>query len=118
MIKLFSKVKCKGYLKKDFKYVYPSGEDETIEDKKNIRLGYGKSVTQNIYKLIEKEFNGIVVGIMKKNSKRDFEEVYYCEYSSSEIITHPHNKIEVAKVYYENNRSRLVPLEYIENIEE
>ena len=115
MSRLFNKVKCKGYLKKEkIKYVYANIEDETIENKMGIYLGYGSSVTQNIYKLVEKEFEGIIVGIIKIISKREYVEYYSDETDSSRIITNSLDKIEVAKVYYGNNKSRLVPLEYLE----
>lgn len=115
MPKLFSKVKCKAYLKKEkIKYVYANVEDETIENKMGIYLGYGDSVIQSIYKLVEKEFEGIIVGIIKIISKREYVECYFDETNSSRIITNSLDKIEVAKVYYGNNKSRLVPLEYLE----
>ena len=128
MSRLFNKVKCKAYLKKDLKYVYVNAEDKTIENEEEIYLGYGDSVIQSIYKLVEKEFEGIVVGIIKIVSKREYVECYFDETNSSEIITNSldkievakdkievaRDKIEVAKVYYGNNKSRLVPLEYLE----
>ena len=114
MSRLFNKVKCKAYLKKDLKYVYVNAEDKTIENEEEIYLGYGDSVIQSIYKLVEKEFEGIVVGIIKIVSKREYVECYFDETNSSGIITNSLDKIEVAKVYYGNNKSRLVPLEYLE----
>ena len=121
MSMLFNKVKCKAYLKKDLKYVYVNAEDKTIENEEEMYLGYGDSVIQSIYKLVEKEFEGIVVGIIKIVSKREYVECYFDETNSSGIITNSLDKIEVgldkievAKVYYGNNKSRLVPLEYLE----
>ena len=124
MSMLFNKVKCKAYLKKDLKYVYVNAEDKTIENEEEMYLGYGDSIIQSIYKLVEKEFEGIVVGIIKIVSKREYVECYFDETNSSGIITNSLDKIdkievaldkiEVAKVYYGNNKSRLVPLEYLE----
>ena len=118
---LFKKVKCKGYLSKNKNYinVQASMEDERFEDKLNqtILLEYGGTYIQDIYELKEKEFVGIIVGTFQINIRRHFEENYNDFQNKSEIIIEAiEPTIRVAKIYFGNNKSRLVPIELIEKI--
>lgn len=116
---LFKRVKCKGYLSKNKNYinVQASMEDERFEDKinKTILLEYGGTYMQDIYEIKEKDFTGIVVGIFLINTRRRFEENYNDFQNRSEIIIEAIKPtIRVAKVYFGNNKSRLVPMKLIE----
>lgn len=116
---LFKNVICKGYLQKQKqKYVYHSDiDDEYIEDEVSITLNQGGSCEQSICKFIEKEFEGICVGIFFKNVKREYiDYVIEGDYGQEgqSILTRLKNPIKVAKVYYANNKSRLVPFDKIE----
>lgn len=110
---LFKKVKCRAYLKKKCKMVEPSNADETVEDDYGIRLGFADIVEQDIYELIHKDFVGICVGTYLIYSKRRYEENYSDAFNKSTIMTNSFEPIRVAKIYYGNNKSRLVPLKYI-----
>ena len=118
---LFKKVKCKGYLSKNKNYinVQANMEDERFEDETNktILLEYGGTYIQDIYELKEKDFTGIVVATFLINTRRHFEENYNDFYNKSEIIIEAIGPTaRVAKVYFGNNKSRLVPMELIEKI--
>lgn len=113
---LFRNVICKGYLKKkETKFVYHSTiEDEYIEDDISITLNQGGSCEQEIYKFVEKKFEGICVGIFYKNIKREYVDCVD-DISGNEFL-HIQSKepIQVAKVFYGNNKSKLVPLDKVE----
>lgn len=116
---LFRKIMCKGYLKKqETKHVYTSTiDDEYIENKYSITLNQGGSCEQELYKFIEKEFEGICVGIFTKNTKREYVDcVNDSDYGSEKqfINTELKEPIQVAKVFYGNNKSRLVPIDKTE----
>lgn len=120
---LFKKVKCKGYLSKNKNYinVQANMEDERVEDKtdKTILLEYGGTYIQDIYELKEKEFSGIVVATFLINTRRHFEENYNGFQDKSEIIIEAIGPtIRVAKVYFGNNKSRLVPITKLQSIED
>lgn len=116
---LFRNVMCKGYLQKqETKHVYCSNiDDEYIEDENSITLNQGSSCEQNIYKFIEKQFEGICVGIFLKHTKREYIDcVYDSDYGREGqfINTELKEPIQVAKVFYGNNKSRLVPINKVE----
>lgn len=115
---LFKNVICKGYLKKqNTKYVYYSNiDDEYIEDENTITLNQGGECVQNICKFVEKEFEGICVGILSKSIRRKYIDfVNDGDYGREEqcVVTRLEKPIQVAKVYYGNNKSRLVPIDKI-----
>lgn len=113
---LFKTVQCKGYLQKqETKHIYYSTiEDEYIEDDFSITLNQGGSCEQDILKFVEKPFEGICVGIFFKNTKREY--VDCIDDISGNQFLHIKSKkpIKVAKVFYRNNKSRLVPLDKVE----
>ena len=113
---LFKNVMCKGYLQKnETKYVYHSEiDDEYIEDDVSITLNQGGSCEQKIYKLVEKEFEGICVGIFTKNIKREYVDCVNDVNGKQFIYTNLKGPIQVAKVFYGNNKSRLVPINKVE----
>ena len=82
---LFRNVICKGYLqKKETKYVYTSTiDDEYIEDNVSITLNQGGSCEQEIYGFVDKEFEGICVGIFTKNPWSPFAKAILCLCPSS-----------------------------------
>lgn len=115
---LFKNVQCKGYLEKaETKYVYVSNEeDEYIEDDSSITLNAGSSCEQQTWKFKEKDFEGICVGIYLKYTKREYVDcVNDCCYGKEEkfILTNNKEPIRVAKVFYGNNKSHLVPISAI-----
>lgn len=113
---LFRNVICKGYLhKKETKYVYHSTiDDEYIEDDVSITLNQGGSCKQEIYKFIEKEFEGMCIGIFTIKTKREYVDCVYDTSGEQFIHTELKEPIQVAKVFYSNNKSRLVPLDKVE----
>lgn len=118
---LFKRVKCKGYLSKNRNYINVQAniEDERFEDKtdKTILLEHGGTYVQDIYEIKEKDFTGIIVGTFLINTRRRFEENYNDFQNRSEIIIEAiEPTIEVVKVYFGNNKSRLVPIKLIERI--
>lgn len=106
-IKLFDKVECNGYIVKNKEYKkfeYSDSLYNIIEDDK-ITLGKDGSFYIDLYILKERNFKGFVAGIYKTYKKRKF---------SNENMSIYYYKVEpfkVAKVYYANNKSRIVPLE-------
>nr|DAY99278.1 MAG TPA: hypothetical protein [Caudoviricetes sp.] len=118
---LFRNVICKGYLqRKETKHVYNSTiDDEYIEDDVSITLNQGGSCEQEIYEFVEKEFEGICVGIFTKKIKREYvdcvNDVNYEGYNREEQFIHTELKepIQVAKVFYGNNKSKIVPIDKV-----
>lgn len=112
---LFRNVICKGYLqRKKTKYVYNSTiDDEYIEDDVSIILNQGSSCEQKIYEFVEKEFEGICVGIFTKNIKREYVDCVNDVSGEQFILTELKEPIQVAKVFYSNNKSRLVPVDKV-----
>lgn len=112
---LFRNVICKGYLqRKKTKYVYNSTiDDEYIEDDVSITLNQGSSCEQKIYEFVEKEFEGICVGIFTKNIKREYVDCVNDVSGKQFILTGLKEPIQVAKVFYSNNKSRLVPVDKV-----
>ena len=112
---LFKNVICKGYLsKKQTKYVYNSTiNDEYIEDDVSITLNQGGSCEQKIYEFIEKEFEGICVGIFIKNIKREYVDCVNDVSGEQFIHTELKEPIQVVKVFYGNNKSKLVPIDKV-----
>lgn len=115
---LFKKVKCKGYLKKNCKTVLANDVDAHEEYNDAIKLSYGEGIYQNIYEFREKEFIGVVVGIYWIQSRRMYESVYDDNRNENYVITNGDLPIKVFKVYYANNKSRLVPFEFCDLLEE
>ena len=109
---LFRNVICKGYLqKKRTKHVYNSTiDDEYIEDDVSITLNQGGSCEQEIYEFVEKEFEGICVGIFTKNTRREYVDCVNDTSGEQFIHTELEVPIQVAKVFYGNNKSKLVPV--------
>lgn len=113
---LFRNVICKGYLqKKEIKYVYTSTiDDEYIEDNVSITLNQGGSCEQEIYGFVDKEFEGICVGIFTKNVKREYVDCVDDVNGEQFIHTELKEPIQVAKVFYGNNKSKIVPIDKVE----
>lgn len=113
---LFRNVIGKGYLqRKETKYVYYSTmEDEYIEDDVSITLNQGGSCEQEIYEFVDKEFEGMCVGIFTKNIKREYVDCVDDVNGKQFIHVKSKGPIQVAKVFYGNNKSRLVPLDKVE----
>ena len=118
-IQLFDKVARASYVfkNKDYKNIQANSEDETVElDKSTILLGYGATYTHDVYSSQKKEFMGVVVGIYSIGTKRQFTENYNDYYNKPEILTEMKDFIKVAKIYYGNNKSRIVPLKNITKV--
>ena len=116
---LFKDVSCKAYLrKKKRKYCIPNDVDETVEEDDVIKLGFGARVEQNKFELIHDEFSGVCCGICKVYEKKEYNQDYCDEGGYDYIYTNDISPIKVAKVYYANNKSRLVPLEFVDLLEE
>lgn len=115
---LFKKVKCKGYLTKNKNYlnIQANTEDKTeLIDKGTMLLGFGSNYIQDIYEFKEKEFKGIVVGTFLIGTRRSFTENWNDDYDREEmIIGTTGTPIRVARVYFGNNKSRLVPVTKVE----
>lgn len=116
---LFRNVMCKGYLQKqETKEVLPSTiDDEYVINENSITLEAGGNCEQQLYKFIEKKFEGICVGIFSKKMKREYVDcVNDSDYGMGEkfIYTELKEPMQVAKVFFGNNKSRLVPLDKVE----
>ena len=113
---LFRNVICKGYLqRKETKHVYSSTiDDEYVEDDASITLNQGGSCEQEIYEFVEKEFEGICVGIFTKSTKREYVDCVNDISEEQFIHTELKEPIQVAKVFYGNNKSKLVPVDKVE----
>lgn len=123
-IMLGQKVKCYGYLKKtsanyiitdidDFGHVrmsdlaYRNYEDQSKDE--NRIEDYDD---QNRYELVNKEFEGIYVGTTTINLNltcESFDDSY-----SNGWKTETNTPFKCARVYYADNKSRLVPLDMID----
>ena len=112
---LFRNVICKGYLKrKETKHVYNSTiYDEYIEDDVSITLNQGGSCEQEIYEFVEKEFEGICVGIFTKNTRREYVDCVYDISGEQFIYTELKEPIQAAKVFFGNNKSKIVPIDKV-----
>lgn len=112
---LFRKVICKGYLqRKETKHVYNSTiDDEYIEDDVSITLNQGGSCEQEIYEFVEKEFEGTCVGIFTKNTRREYVDCVNDISGKQFIYTELKEPIQVVKVFYGNNKSKIVPIDKV-----
>jgi len=114
---LFKKVNCKAYLKpKKRKYCISNDIDETIEENDVIKLGYGDSVTQDKYELVHKKFSGVCCGIYEVYTKRKYIQDYNDEGRFDYVYTEDEEPVEICRVYYANNKSRLAPIEFISDL--
>lgn len=114
---LYKKVNCEAYLKpKKRKYCISNDIDETIEEDDVIKLGCGDSVTQDKYEVAHKKFSGICCGIYKVYTRKEYIQDYDDEKRFDYVYTKDKEPVDVCKVYYANNKSRLVPLEFISDL--
>lgn len=117
-IKLGQKVRCYGYLKKVIPKKCVVKSDEKIESDNIIELKEEEFVEQNAYKVVKKGFFGYFVGTKKIAIKKN----YNCEKIGKDNVYHiekfvrPEDIREVARIYYANNKSRLVPIKMLEVI--
>lgn len=110
-MKLGQKVKCYGYLKKkSLPYIIANQEDEHIEDIENnlIKLSFAEGINLELYEIVEKEFKGICVGVTPRSTKREY--TSDTDGEKTYIVTNAIDYKNIAKVYYGNCKSRLVPL--------
>lgn len=115
-LRLGQKVYCRGYLKKiQPKKCAKKGEIENETDE-IIELEENECVDQNRYKFVSLHFVGYFVGTKQISMKKSYncEKVNGAEIYYIDKFTRPENYGVVAKVYYANNKSRLVPLKMIE----
>lgn len=112
---LFRNVICEGYLKKkETKHVYNSTiDDEYIEDDVSITLNQGGSCEQEIYEFVEKEFEGTCVGTFTKNTIREYVDCVNDISGEQFILTELKEPIQVAKVFYGNNKSKICPIDKV-----
>ena len=108
-MKFGSRVKCYGYLKKKkLPYISANQEDEHIENENEIQLSFGEQIDLNLYDFIEKEFEGIFVGTTYKATMRSY--ISDTDGKKSYIFTDVKEMTPLAKVYFGNCKSRLVPI--------
>lgn len=128
-MKLGEKVKCKGYAKKvKMKYCMPQYEnpecysDQELEiisaiGNELIFIEGTDTIFQKQFEIVEKEFEGIIVGDKEIALIKAFS-CEYDDYKGEEYIysfVKKEDLVKCAKVYYGFNKSRLVPLDLIEN---
>lgn len=140
--KLFSRVRCHGYLAKesDGRYIImfkPNGEHESrriTTDYHTKAIAYendkeiadlsefsGQSIEKTYRKMVEQEFEGVLVGYTKVKVKgrigTDWEAPPYGpEYGfcfKSDLVFE-----KVGVVYFKNNCKRYVPIQYMEYTEQ
>lgn len=135
---MFRTVKCRAYMKKvnDGRYIQEHKNDGSTSDYTYI-LGYDyekhEDITKDVgepegaldmlktyYERTEKEFVGVVVGMKMVTVTgfiyADTDYVHGREYTY--VGKQPKDKVKCALVYYGCNKSRLVPIEDIEIVEE
>ena len=122
---LGDKVKCTGYITKsgwffatnncpnDYEMieVCNSTYNHLVDDKATEEIKDYGNYTVPIYKIVEKEFNGIFVGTTYKSTtiRAYWEDNAYTD----RWLFHRENEQEYAVVYFRNNGKRLVPLDMI-----
>lgn len=124
-------VECLGYLKKQVKlYCLPNCEIEnyTPEQLKVIvstdesRIHYlslGEEISQKEYELVNKKFDGILIGYKKVHLKKYYtnlgSDLGYGDDLQQAITTYKKKSdiVNVAKVSYGINKTRLVPIDKI-----
>lgn len=115
---LFKKVKCKGYIAKCNKYTsiekHENGEFYYNNSGKETKFEEG--FKQDLKQIKEVNFRGFCVGITKQAMSIWLDVEYDHPYCPPHIVTEKQDYIYVARVYYANNKSRLVPIELIEKI--
>ena len=125
---IFEKVKCRGYLKEvPTKYVYVS---EKYREGNNdcLVLGDEEEIYQETRKVVEKVFEGVIVGTKKISTENCYQQAtrnvydlstlgFVGEELTDEIMVIKTTYIDCYKVYYGNNKSRLVPVEMVESEE-
>lgn len=137
-MKLGQKVKCKGYIvkKTNIEYVYANkkhfkkdmgifGDD--VEEPKFYIEDLGE-YTQKITEIKNKKFTGIVVGITPVATEYYYTQVekdFFDPITYGYVDTQPIDQVKVEKagyigcykVYYAMGKSRLVPIDLVEEIE-
>ena len=71
------------------------------------------SCEQEIYEFVEKEFEGTCVGIFTKNTRREYVDGVNDISGEQFIHTELKEPIQVAKVFYGNNKSKIVPIDKV-----
>lgn len=114
-IEMFSKVKCTKYLSKNKNYKSVYAYDENAFDDM-VYLEDGDYYEQDLFELKDKEFTGFIVGTFLIYTKIVLTDAIN-DYTGKQFL-HIEKKepMRVARVYYGNNKSRLVPLIYIKKI--
>ena len=113
---LFKKVKCKGYIAKCDNYISIE-KYEFYCNNSGKEIAFEEGFRQDLKQIKEANFKGFCVGITKQAMSIwldvEYDHPYCCP---PHIITEKQDYIYVARVYYANNKSRLVPIELIEKI--
>lgn len=122
--KLGDKVKCSGYMKKTgANYITTDYDDSghlrnvdlayrNWEDKINDENRIEDYDDQNRFELIKKDFEGIYVGTTTVNLNLTCE--YFDDSYTEGWKTETNTPFKCAKIYYADNKSRLVPLDMID----
>ena len=123
-LKLGDKVKCSGYMKKTgANYITTDYDDfgrlknidlayRNWEDKINDENRIEDFDDQNRFELIKKEFEGIYVGTTTVNLNLTCE--YFNDGYTEGWKTETTTPFKCARIYYADNKSRLVPLDMID----
>lgn len=123
-LKLGDKVKCFGYMKKTgANYIATDYDDSgrlvnvdlayrNWEDKINDKNRIEDYDDQNRYELIKKEFEGIYVGTTTVNLNLTCE--YFNDSYTEGWKTETNTPFKCARIYYADNKSRLVPFDMID----
>ena len=122
--RLGDKVKCSGYMKKTgANYITTDYDDfgrlknidlayRNWEDKVNDKNRIEDYDDQNRFELIKKDFEGIYVGTTTVNLNLTCE--YFDDGYTEGWKTETNTPFKCAKIYYADNKSRLVPLDMID----
>lgn len=122
--KLGEKVKCYGYLKKtNANYIITDIDDyghvrmsdlayRNYDDKINKENEVEDYDDQNRYELVKKEFEGIYVGTTTVNLNLSCE--YFDDGYTQGWKTETNTPFKCLKIYYADNKSRLVPFDMVE----
>lgn len=115
-MKLGTKVKCKGYYSKlTTAHVVTEENKRKPHHYNDVLVIKDEPIEQDLYKLIEKEFEGIVVSRKNIYISRTYEECYvWCK---GDVSVFTHDRKECYQVFFRMGGSRLVPINMCEVID-
>lgn len=114
---LFKKVKCKGYITKCDRYISIDKNSDSefyCNSNDGKQMPFEEGFKQELKKIKKLKFEGFCVGVTRQAMSIYLDVEYDHPYCKPYVVTEKQDYIDVARIYYANNKSRLVPVNLIE----